>query len=208
VEKTQISGQKTIPALEAFCPSGQRPRVRKHPPGQEYIPDQRSCSNITFSSFWPIGPQKRQPGSLAFSICNVAGSIRCEPEPYPMPWLFGFCNASEQTAPSLPMMLTPRVASLMTRLRIRSDGSRPLTLSGGRIVYLRNTMWKTGKYCQLQCHEPVCCGEGADPCLSLHSRLLSRHLLSLFVSRRFDKRKATSTISLAFQTQSNFSRFQ
>jgi hypothetical protein len=71
-------------------------------------------------------------------------------------------------------------------------------------VYLRNTMWKTGKYCQLQCHEPVCCGEGADPCLSLHSRLLSlsRRLLSSFVSRRFDKRKATSTISLAAQTQS------
>ena len=65
-------------------------------------------------------------------------------------------------------------------------------------------MWKTGKYCQLQCHEPVCCGEGADPCLSLHSRLLSlsRRLLSSFVSRRFDKRKATSTISLAAQTQS------
>ena len=36
-------------------------------------------------------------------------------------WLL---HASEQTAPSLPMLLTLRVASLMTRLRIRSDGSR------------------------------------------------------------------------------------
>ena len=86
--------------------------------------------------------------------------------------------------------------------------ARPWTLSGGRIVYLRNTMWKTGKYCQLKCHEPVCCGEGADPCLSLHSRLLSQRLLSSFVSRRFGKRKAISTISLAVQTQSSLSRFQ
>ena len=121
--ENQIS-EKSIPDLEALpTPSCQ---VRKHPPGQEYTPDQRSCSNTVHYFFFVLAHWAAEE---ATRLACFLSSQRCwkytvRTRAISTAMVVWLLHASEQTAPSLPMMLTLRVASLMTRLRIRSDGSR------------------------------------------------------------------------------------